>query len=275
MYGYVKPYKPELKMREWETYHAVYCGLCAELKKRYGFAARFTVNYDFTFLIMLLANSEPNSERVRCPGTLRKRAHCFAGSVSEAAADLSLILAYHKLRDSLNDDGFFKNMFITCPLMLILRSKYKKAVGIHNLFAENSQKNLDELSNLEHNKEKSAEKSADAFGRLLSAAGEYADSDINKRIAKHLLYCVGKIIYILDAYDDLDGDRKHNRYNPLLYSDDLTSLKDELTKLTAEAAADFELMSHNAFSPILENIFYLGLHNTIDHVLNRKRTKND
>ncbi|MDR2606325.1 MAG: DUF5685 family protein, partial [Oscillospiraceae bacterium] len=56
----MKPYKPELKMREWETYHAVYCGLCASLKKRYGFAARFAVNYDFTFLIMLLADSEPS-----------------------------------------------------------------------------------------------------------------------------------------------------------------------------------------------------------------------
>jgi hypothetical protein len=269
MYGYVKPYKPDLKVREWETYHAVYCGLCAELKKRYGFAARFTVNYDFTFLIMLLAKpgEEPVAERLRCPGNLRKRAHCFAGEASSVAADLSLILAYHKLRDSLNDDGFFKKMFVTRPLMLILHGKYQKAARIHSLFSENSQKMLDELSGMEHNREKSADLVADTFARLLSAAGEYAYGDINKRIVRNLLYCVGKVIYILDAYDDLDGDRKHKRYNPLLYGGDIAELQENLTRTVAEAAADFELMEPNAFRSILENIFYLGLHKTIETIL--------
>jgi len=275
VYGYIKPYKPELKVREWETYHAVYCGLCAELKQRFGFAARFVVNYDFTFLIMLLADSEPETKKVRCPGTLRKRNHCFAGAISETAADLSLILAYYKLRDSLQDDGWLRKLFVTRPAMLILRGKYRKAVKVHGLFAEITQKTLDELSELEHNKEKMYEVTAETFGRMLSAAGEYADGEINKRIAKHLLFCVGKIIYLLDAFDDLDDDKKHGLYNPLMYLEDLSCVKEELTRLTAEAAADYELMTPNAFHSILENIFYLGMHNMIDIVTNKKRKNTD
>jgi hypothetical protein len=157
--------------------------------------------------------------------------------------------------------------------MLILRRKYREAAEIHKIFAENSQKMLDELSKLEHNRERCAEKASDAFGRLLSAAGEYADGEVNQRIAKNLLYCIGKIIYILDAYDDLEDDRKHGRYNPLTEGSE--GLRETLTRLIAEAAADFELLPENAFHSILENIFYLGLHNTTDQVLNRKRTEND
>ena len=39
MYGYVRPCKPELRIKEWERYQAAYCGLCHTLKKRYGLLA--------------------------------------------------------------------------------------------------------------------------------------------------------------------------------------------------------------------------------------------
>ena len=33
MFGYIKPFKPELKVREFDTYQAFYCGLCRQLCK--------------------------------------------------------------------------------------------------------------------------------------------------------------------------------------------------------------------------------------------------
>lgn len=53
MFGYIKPVKAELKVKEWEAYQGIYCGLCKQLAKRYGFFARMTLNYDFVFLAML------------------------------------------------------------------------------------------------------------------------------------------------------------------------------------------------------------------------------
>ncbi|MDR3149473.1 MAG: DUF5685 family protein [Oscillospiraceae bacterium] len=263
MYGYIRPFKPELKVREWETYQAVYCGLCAELKRRYGFAARFAVNYDFTFFIMLLAKGEAEFARIRCPGSGRKKAHCFAGKVTEIAADLSIIMGWNRLRDSLEDDGFFRKLFVTRPAALLMRRRYRIAAKVHGKFANNALKLLDELRDLEHNRETSASKMANVFANALSAAGDYGETETEKIILTKLLNAVGRLIYILDAADDLSGDRKKNRYNPLIYDTEF-NVNAYLEKAAAEAAADFELLPSGEFSEILGNIFYLGIPRAIN-----------
>ena len=53
MFGYIRPQKGELLVREFEQYRGVYCGLCKQLGKSYGFAARMTLSYDCTFLGLL------------------------------------------------------------------------------------------------------------------------------------------------------------------------------------------------------------------------------
>ena len=44
MFGYVRPDAPELKIREFERFRACYCGLCHEMSRKYGTAARFILN---------------------------------------------------------------------------------------------------------------------------------------------------------------------------------------------------------------------------------------
>ena len=53
VFGYIKPVKAELKVKEWEAYQGIYCGLCKQLAERYGLFARMTLNYDFVFLAVL------------------------------------------------------------------------------------------------------------------------------------------------------------------------------------------------------------------------------
>jgi hypothetical protein len=53
VFGYVKAYKPELRVKEFEFYKAVYCSLCRDLGKKYGLVSRFSLSYDFTFLALL------------------------------------------------------------------------------------------------------------------------------------------------------------------------------------------------------------------------------
>lgn len=53
MFGYIKPVRSELKVREAEEYRAVYCGLCNELGKSFGLFAKMTLSYDFAFMAML------------------------------------------------------------------------------------------------------------------------------------------------------------------------------------------------------------------------------
>ncbi|MDR0858142.1 MAG: DUF5685 family protein [Oscillospiraceae bacterium] len=267
MYGYIKPLKAELKVKHWELYQAAYCGLCHRLKERYGFAGRFCVNYDLTFLTMLYAsvipNSAPNAERLRCPANGRKKAHCFAGAASDTAADLTLILAIEKLRDGLRDDSLPKRLFADFPALAILRSKTKRLPKIHEKFTLSAKKALDELTILEQNSNSGGsqlDRAADTFAGLLSAAADYAESEENRRILANLLYHIGRVIYICDAADDLDEDRRRGTYNPLIaYPEDKTALKRSLEHSAGIAAADFELLPESEFTPILQNILYLGI----------------
>ena len=69
MFGYIVVHKPELKVREYETYRASYCGLCHSLKRRQGRLGQLTLSFDMTFLALLLTGLyEPEQQegRSRC-----------------------------------------------------------------------------------------------------------------------------------------------------------------------------------------------------------------
>ena len=48
MFGYVRPFKGEMLVKEYDAYKGVYCQLCRALGKYYGFPMRLTLSYDCT-----------------------------------------------------------------------------------------------------------------------------------------------------------------------------------------------------------------------------------
>ena len=76
-----------------KRYKAAYCGLCRALKLRYGFHARFMVNYDMTFLYFLLQQQQKGQEMERCfcPANPFCRKNCLPTDETMAyAADLCI-----------------------------------------------------------------------------------------------------------------------------------------------------------------------------------------
>jgi len=55
MFGYIVMNKPEIKMKDFDLYRSFYCGLCRELRERYGISGQITLSYDMTFVILLLS----------------------------------------------------------------------------------------------------------------------------------------------------------------------------------------------------------------------------
>ena len=53
MFGYLTAFQPELRVRELDTYKAIYCGLCHCLRSHYGLASSAGLSYDFVFLAAL------------------------------------------------------------------------------------------------------------------------------------------------------------------------------------------------------------------------------
>lgn len=56
MFGYVRPFKGEMLVKEYDAYKGVYCQLCRALGKYYGFPMRLTLSYDCTLYALLALN---------------------------------------------------------------------------------------------------------------------------------------------------------------------------------------------------------------------------
>ena len=67
MFGYVRPVRPELKCRDFDLYRATYCGLCRCLRRRFGLIAPMLLNFDFTFLALLLWQNAGRPEPAALP----------------------------------------------------------------------------------------------------------------------------------------------------------------------------------------------------------------
>ena len=172
MFGYVRPVREELKCKDFDLYRATYCGLCRELRRKYGLLAPMFLNFDFTFLALLLWPAEQRFVpcRGRCHANpLARKEMCPADPALEAAADESIILTYWKLRDSARDDGPFSGLPAR-GLALLLAPAYRKAAVCRPEFDRTVRSCLEELTGLEAENCPSIDRTADTFARILQAA---------------------------------------------------------------------------------------------------------
>ena len=288
MYGYVRPDRSVLSGLDQQRFRAAYCGLCETLRRRYGLPARFAVNFDFTFLAMVLSRGGCSEWR-RCPAhPFHKRPCVCESEAMDAAADYTVILAWWKLKDSVRDEGFFRSLPSRLALLL-LRRAYRTASKIRTEFSENTRRCLEELSRLEDSKTGSMDAAADCFARLLSFAAECGDGE-DRRIRREIFYHTGRCVYLLDAADDLEKDMQNGSYNPLLLrfsceggklsEEDTEQLRSTIRLSQHRAAAALALRPPDVWQPILENIVSDGLTLVTDMVLagtwqRRKKTKEE
>ncbi len=267
MFGYIRPRISELKVRELDDYKAVYCGLCRTMGKRHGFLARFTLNYDFAFLAMVLASDSTicQASHCRCPAhPFRKRKMYHAMPSLEVAADESLILSYQKLRDNIADDDFIHSLAarIAC---LFLKPAYKKAASARPEFDREVSKWLDVLHDIERERVASLDRPADSFARILQAAAPETGDAETDRAMEQMLYHVGRWIYLIDAWDDLKDDVASGSYNPVherYRGKEAEFVQDMRTTLLHSrnlATGAYELLEAKRWDSILSNILYLGL----------------
>ena len=263
MFGYVRPFRPELKCKDFDLYKATYCGLCRCLRRRYGLIAPMFLNFDFTFLALLLWEPEEafNPCRGRCHGNpLRKIPMCPDSPALELAADESVVLSWWKLRDSVRDDGFFGGL--PARVLSALRGPaYRKAARRRPEFDRTARTCLEELAALERENCPSLDRTADAFARLLQ--GSAPQEGERGRVLAQLLYHLGRWIYLADARDDLKEDKLSGRYNPVAARFGQSG-DDPVLRLTMDNSLELmgsalQLGEFGCRKPILENIVYLGL----------------
>lgn len=110
LFGYIIVNKPEMKFKEFDLYHAYYCGLCRSLKKCYGMAGQISLSYDMTFLAMLLSGlyePEETCSRERCVAHPLSRHMAIENIFTEYAADMNVLLTMYKCEDDWQDEKKF------------------------------------------------------------------------------------------------------------------------------------------------------------------------
>ena len=269
MFGYVIP-PGDLPREEMDRFRRMYCGLCHTLGRRYGPAARMILNYDFTYLAILLSDREEGAVlHSRCaPHPVHGRDYLEGSPALDTAADESVILAYWQARDGAADRGPLGGLKYRGAARA-LEAAYGRAAAARPDFDGAVRRELRRLAELERTRCPSLDAPADSFAVLLScAAGEVTDP-IRRRVLEQLLYHLGRWVYLVDAADDLAEDARTGNYNPVALRFGLehgawtqparAEFAATLDHSIHMAATAFELWDFGVWRPVLERTIYTGL----------------
>ncbi len=261
MFGYVLINKPELKIREFEVYQSYYCGLCHKLNDRHGFFGRMTLNYDITFLTMLLSDlydCRTLSESRRCFLHPLHKHQSRQNEITEYCADMTILLSYYKCLDDWNDEKKLSKKLLAGRL----KRKCRKIKAKYPQKAEFIDSRLNMLSIVESSNVTHIDKAARVFGEIMGEIFVYRDDRWKKDLYRTGFY-LGKFVYLLDAYEDIEKDLKRGAYNPFreIYKND--NFEEQVLKLLllmiGECTDAFERLPLVDNVEILRNILYSGV----------------
>lgn len=282
MFGYLQIQKSELRVREYEAYKSVYCGLCKQMGKDYSFLSRFSLSYDCTFYVMLLmatARSCDGFRDGRCRFNPLKKcsfARCKDDAYSKASA-FSVISAYYKVIDNINDSGFFK--ILLCRLVKPFFSRWRKKASKKYPELERYVSEMMTLqSEAEHKKDCCIDEAAHPTGYMIgSVFALEAKDELEKRVYYEFGYHIGRWIYLVDAADDIEKDKKHNCFNPFLKNGLETRTQEEITAILnqslARAYEAYNLLEIIDFKGILDNMMVLGFPASQNRIFEKKNTE--
>lgn len=273
MFGYITICEPELKVKDFKKYKAYYCGLCEELKGRYGLPGQMTLTYDMTFLVILLTSlyEVPVSREMhRCRVHPLKKQNMLRNEITSYAADMNLLLGWYHVKDDWNDERKVSSLAAS----KLLQKKAEKTAERYNRQSRIFQTALRELSALEKKNCRELDLLAGCFGRLMEGLFLYKE-DMWQEPLRRMGFYMGKFIYIMDAYEDLDNDRKKGCFNPLSafaeQPDYEKRMVDILTMMMGECSAAFERLPCLQDIDILRNIIYDGVWNRYRLIQKKKQ----
>ncbi len=277
MFGYIVVNQPELRIREWEIYHSYYCGLCRVLKKKYGRVGQATLSYDMTFLLILLSGLyEPETicGESRCIMHPGKKHMYRCNELTEYVADMNMLLTEYKCMDDWKDEGKRFRLMLAGILERrtgVSRRKYARKL-------EQIASAMEELSRREEQGETDLDRRAGGFGRVMAQVVSVRQDEWEAGLQRFGFY-LGKFVYLMDAYEDIEEDLKKGRYNPLKerygnpgFEEDC---RDILTMMMSACCREFEQLPILDNVEILRNILYSGVWSRYEAVRSARRTSED
>lgn len=274
MFGYIIVNKQELKFKEFDMYQSYYCGLCKTLKDKYGTLSRVSLNYDMNFLALLLSGLyEPN--------TSKSKERCVIHPISkhvtryneciDYAAKMTIVLTYFKCQDDWQDEHKYTRL----GYQKLLSKHFQDIQAMYPTKVETIIEQLQKIHDIERNNTKNLDEISSCFGKVMAEICTYKEDEWYDELYE-LGFYLGKFIYLMDAYDDVEQDIKKGTYNPFtdnyLQEDFAEYAKNILEMMLAEATNAFERLPIIEHVEILRNILYSGIWSKYE-LINAKRIK--
>lgn len=280
MFGYVVIDKPNILIKDYQTYRSYYCGLCKAIGKQTGNLMRLTLNYDIVMLALLAHNYEEKMPEF-------KKGYCMVhplgkginyvqnNQILSKVADINTILGYYKVYDDVVDEN--KHKLIKSAITPYFKKAKKRLPELD--------KRISECYNRLRNYEKQAADEnilSDCFGDLMIAVAESLTSKCDKNL-RELCFYLGKWVYTIDALDDLKKDFDGKNYNPFLrnikeWNDNIyDEIENKVRYITNDCIdkmiAAYEIMPITISEGPLSNIIYRGLKQRTDFIIDKRGGK--
>lgn len=275
MFGYININRSELNDENKKAYQAYYCGLCRKLKTNCGAKGQMLLNYDMTFLIVLLTGLyelENDTSEITCALHPTKKRTVWINKATDYAADMNLILAYHNMIDDWKDEkAYTKKAFVK-----MLDKDYTRIMSKYPRQVKALEEFMRKTEEVEKNHETNLDAVAGLTGEMLGEVFCWREDEWAEEL-RTLGFYMGKFIYIMDAYEDYDSDLSKNEYNPLVYmrresvQDMDTLCKLLLTSMMSECAKSFERLPILLHADILRNVLYSGVWTKYEYLQLKKR----
>ena len=275
MFGYVKAYKPYMRIYEYEIYRSVYCSVCKRLSREYGFVTRLPLSYDIAFLGLMELSLKESRIKVckeRCPlHPIRKTVCLRSDKDLDLTCAASVMLTYHKLRDDMADKGVLKKA-AAMALLPFFKKANRQAEKRYPDLSDKISSAMKQQSEIERRKSDSLDEAAHPTALMMQAVfSELAADDEQREKLGRFGYLLGRFVYICDALDDLDDDLRTGGYDPLIEKFCKNGFDSEVKKQITAFCRDSIMLTLGALSEvyvdlhpmrykdITDNIIYLGL----------------
>lgn len=279
MFGYININRNQLTEESRKAYQAYYCGLCQQLRNTCGPKGQMLLNYDMTFLIVLLTGLyELESKKVdfTCPMHPTKKQTAWINEATDYAADMNILLGYHNLEDDWKDDKSYTKK----ALAKMLEKDYERVREKYKRQAEAVESYMEKLQAAEADREQNLDVTAGLTGEMMGEIFDWKKDEWSEEL--HCLsFYMGKFIYLMDAYEDMEKDKKRKQYNPLrLMADQCqgdfeTFCKLMLTSMMSECARSFERLPILTHADILRNVLYSGVWSRYEYLQLKKKKQQE
>ncbi len=275
MFGYITVNKGDMTFKEFDVYHSFYCGLCRSLKERYGLSGQLSLSYDMTFLVMLLSSLyEPQikEEHVKCIAHPFDKHLLRRNEFTDYGGDMNVLFTYYKCRDDWQDERKISRL----AYGKLLEHGYRKLCARYGEKAKKIAVLMRELTMEEEKNNQDIDHMAGIFGNIMGEMFAVKEDEWQESLKKMGTF-LGKYIYLLDAYEDMEEDIKKERYNPLIRKYEDPDFDEEvktiLTMMMAECCKEFEQLPVIENVEILRNILYSGVWYRYEAVRKKREEK--